>query len=205
MTRFHFRFVSGVVEQGIQMIRWLVLFAVFTTICVETTTVAQSPDVTRPPAILNSAGSFSARRLSQPPIIDGRDWVEADVKPTYSPGIVPGPTRAFSLSLRSCGDHGGDFERCELMFQRGRSARVRINEITGWVFVTPDGRYVFTEPLYVLDVQRWVQYALFDALGIPNYVSIDAISRDGRRLFISRNDCGDCGAPREYFELTLPD
>jgi hypothetical protein len=94
------------------------------------------------------------------------------------------------------------------MFQRGRSARVRINEITGWVFVTPDGRYVFTEPLYGLDVQRWVQYALFDALGIPNYVSIEAISPDGRRLFISRSDCAfDCGAgaTREYFELTLPD
>lgn len=77
---------------------------------------------------------------------------------------------------------------------------------TGWVFVTPDGRYVITEPLYVLDVREWKQYALFRALQIPNYTNIEAISRDGRRLFISRRDCAiDCKDARvEYYELTLP-
>ena len=77
---------------------------------------------------------------------------------------------------------------------------------TGWVFVTPDSRYILTEPLYVLDVREWKQYALFEALRIPNYTSIEAISRDGKRLLISRRDCGvDCpDQPVEYYELTLP-
>ena len=77
---------------------------------------------------------------------------------------------------------------------------------TGWVFVTPDGRYIVTEPLYALDVRNWKQYALFEALKIPNYTTIEAISRDGKRLLISRRDCAmDCPEVRlEYYELTLP-
>jgi hypothetical protein len=35
---------------------------------------------------------------------------------------------------------------------------------------------------------RWKQYALFESLQIPNYTKIEAISRDGKRLFISRRD-----------------
>jgi hypothetical protein len=72
--------------------------------------------------------------------------------------------------------------------------------------VTPNGRYIITEPLYVLDVREWKQYALFEALQIQNYTNIEAISRDGKRLFISRRDCAiDCkDVPVEYYELTLP-
>ena len=63
-------------------------------------------------------------------------------------------------TLRDCGDHGGDFTRCQLLFHRGRGAPVRIDAgFTGWVFVTPDGRYIITEPLYALDVRTWKQYA----------------------------------------------
>src|ERR671912_1509453 len=114
-------------------------------ICAEIALLAQ-PDVTRPPPILNSAGSFSAVRLSRPPAIDGREWIAADVQPTSSPGTVAVPTRAFSLTLTDCGDHGGDFERCQLLFQRGRATPVRIDHgFTGWVFVTPDRRYIVTE------------------------------------------------------------
>ena len=74
------------------------------------------------------------------------------------------------------------------------------------VFVTSDGRYTVTEPLYVLDVREWKQYAVFESLQIPNYTKIEAISRDGKRLFISRRDCAiDCKDVRvEYYELTWP-
>jgi hypothetical protein len=176
-------------------------------ICVETTSVAQKQVVAQPPPVVNSAGQFTARRLRQPPAIDGREWIVAEVDRTASPGTVPLPTRAFSLILTDCGDHNGDFERCQLLFQRRGSARVRIDrEFTGWVFVTPDARYVITEPLQVLDVREWKQYSLFETLGIRNYTNIEAISRDGKRLLISRRDCAiDCRDLRlEYYELTLP-
>jgi hypothetical protein len=176
-------------------------------ICVETTLLSQIPDVSKPPPILKSAGKFSAAQLSRPPLIDGREWIAANVQTTSSPGTVPVPTQAFSLTLTDCGDHGGDFERCQLLFRRGRTTPVRIDDgFTGWVFVTPNGRYIVTEPLYVLDVSEWKQYALFEALQIPNYTNIEAVSRDGKRLFISRRDCAlDCTQVRaEYYELRLP-
>ena len=160
-----------------------------------------------PPPVLTSPGKFTARRLSRAPAIDGREWIAANVQTTSEPGKVVVPAPAFSLTAADCGDHGGDFERCQLFFQRGRSAPVRIDAgFTGWVFVTPDTRYIITEPLYVLDVAEWKQYALFEALQIPNYTTIEAISRDGTRLFVSRRDCPmDCRGEVnvEYFELTL--
>ena len=185
----------------------LVPLVALVAICVETASRAQIPDVTKPPPILKSAGQFSAAQLSRPPVIDGRAWIAANVQTTSSPGTVPVPTRAFSLTLTDCGNHSGDFERCQLLFQRGRATPVRIDDgFTGWVFVTPDSRYIVTEPLYVLDVREWKQYALFEALQIPNYTTIEAISRDGKRLFISRRDCAmDCIDVRvEYYELILP-
>jgi hypothetical protein len=171
------------------------------------TSHGQVHDVTRPPPIDRSPGQFTARPLGQPPAIDGRAWIRAEAQPTYSPGIVPLRTRTFSLTSSTCGDHG-DFTRCQVLFHRAGGAPVRIDvSFTGWVFVTPDGRYVITEPLYALDVRQWKQYALFEALKIPNYVNIEAISRDGRRLVVSRRDCAmDCKDVRvEYYELVLPE
>jgi hypothetical protein len=187
--------------------RILVPLVALVGIGVETASLAQIPDITKSPPVLNSAGQFSAAQLSRPPLIDGREWIAANVQTTSSPGTVPVPTKAFSLALTDCGDHDGDFERCQLLFQRGRATPVRMdNGLTGWVFVTPNGRYIVTEPLYVLDVREWKQYALFEALQIQNYTNIEAISRDDKRLFISRRDCGmDCKDVRvEYYELTLP-
>ena len=185
----------------------LVLLVALAATGVETASAAQNSDVTKPPPIVKAARSFSAVKLKQSPIIDGREWIAATVEKTSSPGPVPVHTRAFSLTSRDCGDHGGDFDRCQLFFQGGRAAAVRIDAgFTGWVFVTPDARYIVTEPLYVLDVREWKQYALFDSLQIPNYTRIEAISRDGKRLLISRRDCAiDCANVRvEYYELTWP-
>ena len=106
-----------------------------------TASPGQIHDITQPPPILGSAGQFSARPLSQPPVIDGRAWTAAEAQPTYSPGTVALRTRTFSLTSTDCGDHGGDFTRCQLLFRRGRGAPVRIDAgFTAWVFVTADGR-----------------------------------------------------------------
>jgi hypothetical protein len=191
-------------------LRRLVLLVALATMGAERSSIAQNPDRTKRPPLLNSAGRFSAVRLTHPPVIDGRAWIAVETEPTFDPGVVPLRIRAFSLATEDCGDHDGDFQRCHLLFQRGRAAPVRIDlGYTGWVFVTPDARYIIQEPLYVLDVHEWKQYALFEALHIPNYTDIEAISRDGKRLFISRSDCPmDCkavgGMRREYYQLTLP-
>lgn len=161
-----------------------------------------------PPPLVHASGGFRARRLADAPAIDGRTWVAADVRTGPLPSTVHPANDEFTVTVADAGEDTGDFVRYRLLLTRRGSAPVRIdNEFSAWVYVTPDSRYVFTEPLYVLDVQAWRQYALFEALGIPNYTSIEAISRDGRRLLISRRDCAmDCAdRTREYYELTLPE
>jgi hypothetical protein len=165
---------------------------------------AQRPDTSRPPVIASGAGGFSARRVDAPPRIDSREWIEARIYNGVPTSRVR--LRDFVLTLVEPATEAGDFQRYRLLFQRTRSEPVVIADLTGWFYVTPDLRYVLTEPLYALDVRDWKQYALFDALHIPNYISIDAISRDRQRLSISRRDCAmDCADQRrDYFELQLP-
>ena len=159
------------------------------------------------PLVVRGAGPFSATRVASPPPIDGKAWIAATVHTVSDPGTIPARVKAFSLVAADCGDHGGDFQRCHLLLRRSAAAPVRIDTgLTGWVFVTPDGRYVITEPLDVLDVRAWKQYVLSDALGITNYTSIDAISRDGKRLLVSRTDCPmDCREQYfDYYVVRLP-
>jgi hypothetical protein len=184
-----------------------VLFLPVAVILSTTAPSAQLSDITQPPPIVSTAGQFSARRLGGPVVVDGHEWIAVEAEPTSSPGTVRLETKAFSLTTDDCGDHCGDFERCRLLLWRGSATPVRIDvDYTGWIFVTPDARYIIQEPLYVLDVGEWKQYALSEALQIPNYTRIVAISRDGTRLFIPRRDCAlDCKDVREeYFEVTLP-
>ena len=53
----------------------LVPLAGLVAICVETASLAQGSNVTKPPPILKSAGQFRAALLSRPPLIDGREWI----------------------------------------------------------------------------------------------------------------------------------
>ena len=160
------------------------------------------------PLVVHSAGPFTATRLAQPPVIDGREWIATTVETVSEPGEVPVAAKMFSLAATDCGDHGGDFERCQLFLRRGRETPVRIDSgYTGWVFVTPDERYVVTEPLDVLDVRTWKQYLLSEALDIPNHTDVRAISRDGRRLLVAQTDCPmDCRGEQRYehYEVRLP-
>jgi len=172
----------------------------------DTASFAQRADRTPPPAVSTSAGQFHAHRLTRPPVLDGRVWIAAVVTTASSPGTVPVPQPGFALTLTGCGDVG-DFVRCQVFFQRGRTAPVRIDDgFTGWVFVTPDGRYVVMEPLHVLDVRAWTRYRLSEVLHIPNYTKIEAVSPDGQHLLVTRRDCAiDCGdVPVEFYDLALP-
>src|SRR5688572_12499622 len=104
-----------------------VAFIAVVVIASSTTSRTQVRDEAQPPPILKSAGEFSARPLSRLPSLDGREWIAAEVNTTVSPGRVPLKTRAFDLALTDCGDHGGDFERCQLLFRRHGAASVRID------------------------------------------------------------------------------
>ena len=152
------------------------------------------------------SGGFSARRLRGPVTVDGRTWIAAEVN-VGRPDVWRPAKADYQLRFTDP-DEEGDFERWALMLERAGSQPVSLTAggKTGFAYVTPDARFVFTEPLIVIDVRRWRRYALYIALGIHPYVSIDAISRDGHRLLLHRADCAvDCRQREvEYFELTLP-
>ena len=159
------------------------------------------------PLTVSGAGGFTARRLAKPPIIDKKNWTSVEVTTGDVSTAVAPPDLSYVLTFVDPGKDTGDFMRFELMFKRGTAPAVRIDDhLTGWAYVSPDGRYVFMEPLTVLDVARWRKYNLSEVLGISNYTSIEAISRDGKRLLISRVECAiDCpGEPVHYFELGFP-
>ena len=161
----------------------------------------------KPPTAIRGSGGFEARQIPSPPVADGKEWIAADVVVGNPERSIQARNRTFSMTFREAPGHGGDVERFKLFLQRGRDAAVQIDvNLTSWAYVTPDDRWVFTEPLYALDVREWKQYPLFDVLGIPNYTELESISKDGRRLIVSRSDCAyDCrGLPRYYYEVTLP-
>jgi hypothetical protein len=166
------------------------------------------PDRTMEPWVAHAAGSFTARRIAEPEI-DGREWIAAEVHTDPSPAALRAPDGAFWLTLVPVDRDTGDFVRYDLMFESRERRPVRIAESTGWVYVTPDSRYVISEPLFVLDVAAWTTYALHARLEIPNYTWIQAASADRKRLLVARADCAmdgrTCGDRRiEYYELALP-
>jgi hypothetical protein len=160
-----------------------------------------------PPVDTAGPGGFTVRRLPGRPGIDGRAWMFVDVH-TGRPPVFRPAGADYELRFTDP-DNEGDFERWAVMLERPgrRPVSLTAGGKSGFAYVTPDARYVFTEPLILVDVKTWRRYALYAALGIKPYVTIVAISRDGRSLFIERRDCAqDCAGQtgEEYFELTLP-
>jgi hypothetical protein len=152
------------------------------------------------------AGGFSVKRLAVAPSVDGRLWIEADVKAGEPASWRPAKAD-YTLRLTDFEDIG-DFSRGALIFERLGARPVSLSDAgkTGYAYVTPDARFIFMEPLIVVDVRRWRRYALYSALGIEPYLDIRAISHDGRHLLISHHECPyDCpNDPITYLELTLP-
>ena len=167
---------------------------------------AQPIDRSAPPAPLGGAGGFTIQRLPGRVGIDGRAWMFTDVH-TGEPPLLKPSGADYELRF-SDPDNSGDFERWTVTLERSGAPPVSITgqRKTAFVYVTPDARYIFLEPLAVIDVKTWRRYELGEALGVAPYVSIVAAARDGR-LFIERSSCSmDCSrrTDEEYFELTVP-
>jgi hypothetical protein len=166
----------------------------------------QAIDRAVPPVETAGAGGFSAQRLPARVGIDGRAWTSVEVH-TGQPEVLRPAGADYELRF-SDADNSGDFERWAVTLQRPGNRPVSLTgeRKTTFVYVTPDARYVFMEPLTVVDMKTWRRYSLDTALGIAPYVSIVALSRDGR-LFIERSSCAmDCSrrTDEEYFELKIP-
>jgi hypothetical protein len=166
-------------------------------------------DRSSPPVDTAGTGGFTARRLPARVGIDGRAWklTEPDMHLGQPASFTP-PGADYELRFTDPDDEG-DFERWAVMLARPgrRPVSLTAGGKTTFVYVSPDARYIFMEPLIVVDTMTWQRRALYAALGIKPYVIIRAISQDRKRLFIESTSCaGDCGGRKddEYFELTMP-
>jgi hypothetical protein len=168
---------------------------------------AQQIDRSSPPVTVEGAGGFAADRMPGRPGIDGRAWMLADVHAGKAEVFRPDGAD-YELELKDP-DNSGDAERWTVTFTRAGRAPVPLDagRKTAFVYVTPDARYIFLEPLTVVDVVAWRRYDLSTTLGIEPYVTIRAIRAGGRELFLDRSTCvADCAnrSDEEYFDLTIP-
>ena len=178
---------------------------VFTLLLLQTAWMAaQSGDRTGPPAAVDSPSGFVLRRLDGPVKVDGRTWLAVD--PRMAAGRIDAPNGSFAVTL-SAPSEAGDVVRFLATFSAGTGRSLSLgSEPVSYALVTPDSRWILTEPLIVIDVQTWRRYNLSKAFGLEPYIVPHAMSADGRRLVFWRRPCAvDCASlPTEHFELAFP-
>ena len=186
----------------------LILIAVATGLVLTASSARAQPRSTAP-AIDARPGGFTARRLSAKPSIDGTEWLET---PCHVAGDgttnipVASPIGTYTWRMEHVdGALTGDFDRDTQAFVAPGGTAVVMDELAAWIYISPDGRYVFREVLTVLDVVAWRQHDLSAAFGIRNYTFVLAISKDARRLLVESRSCSyDCKPDFTYYELTRP-
>lgn len=160
-------------------------------------------DRSKPPAAMNPVGEFTVRRLATPVVIDGRSWRAA--QPVSAAGVLAAVNGQFALTLEE--QDSVEVVRFRTTFTEAGGLEVRLDTHgVVYAYVTPDSRWLVLDPLEVIDVAAWRRYSLSAAFGIAPYVRVRAVSADGRRLFVTRQDCAfDCPASgEEHYEVTLP-
>ena len=188
------------------MSRMIVLAAIigFATVRGATQDVPRA-DRSKPPSVVEAPDGFTVRRLSGPVPIDGHTWIA--IETANAAGRVRAPNARFTLTLEEAKDHAGDVVRFRIFFTEGGGARVQLHPgVAAYAYITPDSRWIVSDPLDVVDVRNWRKYSLSKSFNIASYIIPRAISADGRRLFISRQACPfDCqNIPHEYFEIGFP-
>lgn len=161
-------------------------------------------DRSMPPRVVASADGFTVRRLMEPVAIDGRAWIAIDS--VSAAGPVRAPNGRFTLTLEEAKEHAGDVVRFRVFFAEG-ARRIQLDpDVAAYAYISPDSRWIVTDPLEIVDVLTWRQYSLSKSFEISPYVVLKAISADGGRLFIARQACAfDCpNIPLEYFEIAFP-
>ena len=197
--------VSCVAEQ-VPMSRLIVVAAIIALATAEV--VAQGTvrgDRSQPPGVAASTEGFTVRQLTAPVTIDGRAWIA--IESVSTAGSLWAPNGRFTLTLEEAKDHTGDVVRFRVFFTEGGGGRIQLEpEVAAYAFISPDSRWIVSDPLEVIDVLNWRRYSLSKSFKINPYVVLKAISADGRRLFITRHVCPfDCqNIPLEYFEIGFP-
>ena len=163
----------------------------------------QAVDRSQPPRVETAAGGFTVVRLDNPVTIDGKTWTA--VKPISEARTLRAPNGQFAITLEEA--TSVEVVHFRVWFTGAAGPRVQLDPGNAvYAFITPDSRWIISGTLEVVDVRNWRAYSLSKVFNIQPYVILRAVSRDGRRLFISQQPCPfDCqGVPGTYYEIGLP-
>jgi hypothetical protein len=152
---------------------------------------------------VTSEGGFTVRRLSGPIAVDGRAWIA--LAGMSSRQTVHAPNGQFTLTLEEAS--ADDVVRFRIYFAEKGRPRVQLDPGRAvYAAISSDSLWIFIDPIDIVDVKAWRRYNLSALFKIDRFVVVQAISVDGRRLFISRQPCPfDCqGLPNDYYEITFP-
>lgn len=167
---------------------------------------AQRVDRLTPPRMAEGTGGFTVRRLSELPAVDGRTWLEVRDQ-IVSDGTYRAPNGQFTLTTEDKPENAHHVGTFAIYFTDGNGTRSELDPgFAVYTYISPDSRWIISDPLEAIDVTNWVKYSLSKAFNIDAFVVMRAISPDGRRLVISRQQCAfDCGhIPDEYYEIGIP-
>jgi hypothetical protein len=163
----------------------------------------QGVDRSQPPTVVTSGGGFTVRRLTGPIAVDGRTWIA--VAGMSSRQTVRAPNGQFTIILEEAS--ADDVVRFRIYFAEEGRPRVQLDPGGAvYAYITSDSRWIFIDPIDIVDVRTWRRYNLSKLFNVDRYVSVQAISADRHRLFISRQPCPfDCqGLPNDYYEIAFP-
>jgi hypothetical protein len=178
---------------------WLVVSA----LCCGGVSGAQGVDRSEPPVLAEAAEGFIVRRLAELPVVDQRAW--RVVQPITEAGPARAANGQFAITLEEA--TSGDVVHFRVVFAEDGGRQVELDPGTTYAFVTSDSRWIVTSPLDVIDVRNWRRHSLSRTSAIAPYVVVRAVSSDGRRLLISRQECPfDCpDLPQTFYEVELPE
>ncbi len=163
--------------------------------------------VVRQSRVVPSSQSVGKRELNSNPLINSSGWQKAKAINGHHLQRIQAPNGTFSLKFEPANEDTGDFERYFLIFEKN-GQKIRIDQgFTAWAYITPDSRYVITEPLYLFDANKQVTVDLSKELAISNYVQIEGVALDYKRLLVSRINAAMEGMgdqKPEWFEISLP-
>jgi hypothetical protein len=159
------------------------------------------PSGLKPPPLEKTPIGFQKKELPSNPLERSQYWEKAQA----SEG-TPLNASNGEFSLKFGGSEPiGDLMRSIVVFEK-RGQSIQLTAAVAWAYITPDSRYVIWEPLTILDVKAWKKYDVSEDIDIPNYVTIEGIGRDHKRLLISWVDGIYEGAIKnlKWYEITLP-
>ena len=160
--------------------------------------LAQGVDRSKPPVV--TKGGFSVRQLSSLSAIDGRTWIPTSA--LYG-GTHSSPNKQFTLTMDDDPENSGEILRFKIYFAEKGKPRVQLNAGPAtYAWISPDSRWILIAPLDVIDVRTWRRFSVPDRNG---FIVIQAISKDGKRVLFTEQDCPfDCRLPNRNYELRFP-